>query len=111
MLEQYLNQIVTLIPTIRSVYGDIVIDPNGEKKQLHARFRVIEASLHSNNREERRSDESMVWFDPHAPIVQNSIFFYEGQYWMVNKINEARRLGSTRVEFLKCWCAAHQVVS
>ncbi len=111
MLESYLNQIAVKVPTKRSMYGDIVVDYTGRQVRLGCRFRVIQTAIHVNNREERRSDEAMVWFAPTADINQNDIILYEGQYWEIVKINEARRLGGTQIQFLKCWVSSHQVVS
>lgn len=111
MFERYFVQKAIKLATKRSVYGDIVIDPAGAKKTYYVRFRVIQTAIHVNNREERRSDEAMIWFKPDADISQNDILLCEGQYWEIVKINEARRGHHTNVEFLKCWVSSHQVVS
>lgn len=111
MLEPYYNQYVNKIPTIRNAYGDIIIDYTQEVVAIGCRFRVITNMQRSNNREELHSEQAMVWFAPNTDIAQNDIIFYEDQYWQITKINEARRLGSTRVEFLKCYASTYGVVS
>lgn len=111
MLDSYFTQRVVIVPTKRSLYGDIIVDPTGRQIRCYCRFRVIESAITTNNKEERRSDEAMVWFSPKMPIVDNGILFYENRYWKIVKINEARRLGGTQIQFLKCWASSYQVVS
>lgn len=111
MLEQYYNQYINIVPTVRNAYGDIIIDYSQEIISIGCRFRVITNIQRSNNREELHSEQAMIWLPPNAPVVQNTIIYYENQYWQITKLNEARRLGSTTVEFLKGYASAYGLVS
>ncbi len=110
MLQSYLNQVMTKISVHRNVYGDITAD-GGSSTQVGCRFRVITNTTNSSSHEEVHSEEAMAWFAPNSGIVRGDILLYEGQTWKVQKVNEARRLGETDIQFLKCWLQAYGLVS
>ena len=111
ILTHAMVQQVTWLATKRSAYGDIVPDPTAANRKLFCRFRVIGETIRVNNREELRSDNAMVWFEPSTDIAVNDIILYEGRYWEIMRINEARAMDGTTIQFLKCYVAAHDMVS
>lgn len=45
--------------------------------------------------------DSMVWLEPTITVKQGDILMFEGATYEIRRINRARKLGKTKVEFLK----------
>lgn len=99
MLDRYLVQTCRKITPVRNVYGDYLYD--GDYETINCRFRHIMGVQRGNNREVVDTD-AMVWFAPDEDINKGDIIFYDSQYFQVERVNFARKLGSDVIEFIKC---------
>lgn len=98
MLESYLVDQCELIATTRNDYGDEV---EGVTAVLPCRWRDI-TLIRRGSHEDTSDADSLVHFAPDAPVVRGSILKYNGEYYQVDDITYAKRLGQTTVQFIKC---------
>jgi len=91
-------QTCELVTTIRNQWA-------GYKQQsrtsLPCRWRQIPTQYGGQYGEERDSD-ALVHLHFDAPVSIGSILVYENIFYEVERLTEARRLGETNVQFLKC---------
>lgn len=109
MLDGYFVQTVTKIVSKRNAYGDIVAA--GGTVKINCRFRFIGEMDQINNREEQRGNLAMVWFPPSTDINFNDVILYQGVHYKITRRTDARRLGSTTVEFIKCTVSPYDMIS
>ena len=98
MLERYLVQVCEKVN-----YTD---DDFGQRRAtttetLACRWRDIPRRERSAQMDYEDSD-SMVWFAPGTDVAEGDILLFEGQSYEIRRINRARKLGGTQVQFLKC---------
>lgn len=112
MLEPYFVQQVTKMALKRSSYGDLISDPNGEDEVMYCRIRpFVESARFDAVNEEERMPVMIAWFSPTANVNPNDIFLWEGGYYEVVRVREARRLGGSKIQFLKVSLNKHVTVS
>lgn len=110
MLGHAYVQTVTKVSFTRNAYGDTI--PSGSSNTtLNCRVRMISEVVDSPNREQYQSPKLMLWFAPSSGILINDILLYESRYWKINEVREARKLGSSTIEFLKCFAEQTSIVS
>lgn len=98
MLDDYLVQTCKLVSPSRDEYGDYI---DGEGTELACRFREINTIQRGTHRETNDSD-AMIWFAAGAAVQKGNIILFEGVNYQIERINKARRLGETDVQFIKC---------
>lgn len=98
MLEGYLVQTCKLVAPTRDEYGDYI---DGTGTELPCRFREINTIVRGTRNELNDSD-AMIWFAPGAPVAKGNIILFEGVNYQIERINKARRLGESEVQFIKC---------
>lgn len=99
MLDKYFVQTCRKITPARNAYGDYLYD--GTYETINCRFRHIMA-VQRGTHQELVDTDAMLWVSPSTEISYGDIIYYDGQYFQVERVNKARRLGSEVVEFLKC---------
>lgn len=98
MLAHAMAQEAEIVKTSRNKYGDFIVTSS---ETITCRFRVITELDLIGNREEMRSD-ALMWVRPDEDIAENTIVYYDGEYYKVQRVVEARRLRGGTVEFKKC---------
>lgn len=98
MLERYLVQTCEIVTTIRSEWGDYVLQDTIEEP---CRFRVITTTRRETHRETDDSD-AMIWLASDSSVDIRSIVKFDGIYYQIERINKARKLGGNTIEFIKC---------
>lgn len=98
MLEGYLVDSCELITTSRNDYGDEI---EGVTQTLPCRWRDI-TLVRRGSHEDTSDANSLVHFAPDAPVHRGAILKYNGEYYQVETITLARRLGENTVQFIKC---------
>jgi hypothetical protein len=98
MLESYLVQRCDIVTVTRNLYSDYVL---GSTACEPCRFRFIPTMRREGHAEVNDSD-AMIWLKATTCAVIGSIIKFEGQYYQVERLTKARKLGSTAVEFVKC---------
>lgn len=98
MLENYFVDQCELITTTRNDFGDEI---QGATQTLACRWRDI-TQVRRGSHEDTSDADSLVHLAPDAPVVRGSILKYNGEYYQVEAITLARRLGETTVQFKKC---------
>ena len=98
MLERYLVQEGKLITPTRNKYGDY---EDESSEVVACRFRYI-TTLRRATHQEIRDADAMVWFAPDTTVSIGQPFYFEGVYFQIERINKARRLGGSDVQFIKC---------
>lgn len=99
MLESYLVQTCRKITPVRNNFGDYLYD--GTYEELSCRFRHIMGVERGNNQELTDTD-AMAWFANGSGVGKGDILYFDGQYFQVQRVNFARKLGSNNIEFIKC---------
>lgn len=99
MLSQHFVQTCRKITPVRNSFGDYLY--NGDYETINCRFRHIMSVQRGANQEITDTD-AMLWVSPSTEIVHGDIIFYDGQYFQVQRVTNARRLGSEVIEFKKC---------
>lgn len=98
MLEGYLVQTCKLVSPTRDEYGDYI---EGVGVELACRFRYIN-TITRGTRNETNDSDAMVWFAPTASVAVGNIILFEGVHYQIERLNKARRLGESEVQFIKC---------
>lgn len=98
MLEDYFVDNCELVETSRNDFGDEV---QGITQALPCRWRDI-TLVRRGNHMDNSDASSLVHLPPTAPVVRGSILKYNGEYYQVEQITLARRLGSMDIQFIKC---------
>lgn len=98
MLANYLVQQCILVDTVRNEYSDYIED---EGTTLPCRFREI-SSIRRTTYAEMSDTDAMLWLKANAPVIVGSIIKFEDVFYQIERLNKARRLGETNVQFLKC---------
>ena len=100
MLEKYFNHSCTLYTQTVDEYNDIRTT-NSVLTSCHYRDNN---SLNSNtpNREEEPAD-GMAWFRASETVDKGDVLTVDGNSYRIVRVVKARKLGSTTVEFIKCW--------
>lgn len=98
MIDGYLVDQCELIATTRNDFGDEV---EGVTQVLPCRWRDI-TLVRRGSHQDTSDASSLVHLEADAPVVRGSILKYNGEYYQVDEITYARRLGETTVQFIKC---------
>jgi hypothetical protein len=98
MIDGYLVDQCELIATTRNDFGDEV---EGVTQVLPCRWRDI-TLVRRGSHQDTSDASSLVHLKADAPVVRGSILKYNGEYYQVDEITYARRLGETTVQFIKC---------
>lgn len=98
MLEEYLVQSCKKVNVVRNKYGGYV---EGIGTILNCRFREI-TTMRRNARGEIYDSDGMFWFAPSTNLVKGDILLFEGIFYQIERIWNARRLGESIAQFLKC---------
>ena len=98
MLESYFVDECELVETTRNDFGDEV---QNAVETLSCRWRDI-TLLRRGSHQDNSDADSLVHFPPSAPVVRGSILKHNGEYYQVDDITFAKKLGSTKIEFIKC---------
>lgn len=93
-----MEQTCSIIKATQNKYGDQVLDSTEEIK---CRFRWITELQHVSNREELQSD-ALLWTAGDENIDEGTIIKFDGEYFRVMRVTEARRLRGDTVYFKKC---------
>ena len=98
MLENYFVDNCELIQTSRNDFGDEI---EGVTAVLPCRWRDI-TQIRRGTHEDVSDADALVHLPPTAPVHRGAIIKYNGEYYQVEQITLARRLGEMEVQFIKC---------
>lgn len=98
MLENYFVDSCELIQTARNDFGDEI---QGVTQTLPCRWRDI-TQVRRGQHMDTSDANALVHLPSTAPVARGSILKYRGEYYQVEQITLARRLGETEVQFIKC---------
>lgn len=98
MLDSYFVDQCDLIATTRNDFGDEV---QGVTSTLACRWRDI-TLIRRGSHQDGNDANALVHFAPDTPVVRGSILRFKGEYYQVDDITYAKRLGETDVQFVKC---------
>lgn len=98
MLDGYLVQTCQLVITVKNAYGD---REAGTSLTLACRWRNVPTLTRQPHLETADAD-SMVWLATDAPVLRGSVLLFEHEYYQVERLTSARRLGEDEVQFIKC---------
>ena len=98
MLESYFVDTCELIETSRNDFGDEI---EGVTATLPCRWRDI-TLVRRGNHMDGSDASSLVHLPPTASVARGSVLKYRGEYYQVETITLARRLGEMDVQFIKC---------
>ena len=95
------------VTTTRNVYGDYSAST---ESPLKCHVRVITEQVSSTSNESVQSD-AMFWFEADSGIEKEDLIKFEGEYYRVERIVEARRLRNPTILFLKVECLKYGTIS
>lgn len=98
MIDGYLVDQCEVIATTRNDFGDEV---EGVTAVLPCRWRDITLVRRAAHMDVSDAN-ALVHFAADAPVQRGSILKYDGEYYQVDEITKAKRLGETTVQFIKC---------
>ena len=98
MLDGYLVDHCEVIATTRNDFGDEV---EGVTQTLPCRWRDITLVRRAAHMDTSDAN-ALVHFAPDAAVQRGSILKFNGEYYQVDEITYAKRLGETTVQFIKC---------
>lgn len=98
MLEEYLVQECELITITKNRWGDFVESSSGS---LDCRFREITLAERSVHGEVLDAD-AQIWLEPASGVAVGNVIRFDGVDYEIDRINKARRLGESEVQFIKC---------
>lgn len=98
MLDGYLVDQCEVIATTRNDFGDEV---EGVTQVLPCRWRDI-TLVRRGSHMDTSDANALVHFAADAPVERGSILKFDGEYYQVDEITKAKRLGETTVQFIKC---------
>lgn len=98
MLESYMVDSCQLIETTRDDFGQEI---SGTTQTLNCRWRDI-TDLRRGAHTETSDATAQVWFPAGTPIERGTILLYNGEHYQVVRITQAKRLGETTPQFVKC---------
>ena len=98
MLENYFVDSCELVTQAANDYGDTI---EGVTQSLPCRWRDI-TLVRRGNHMDGSDASSLVHLPPTASVARGSVLKYNGEYYQVETITLARRLGSMDVQFIKC---------
>lgn len=98
MLERYFVDECELVETTRNDFGDEVQDTI---ETLKCRWRDI-TLLRRGSHQDSSDADALIHFPAGTAVDRGSILKYKGEYYQVDDITFAKKLGSTQVEFIKC---------
>lgn len=87
-----------LIGVEQDDFGDMVQEST---ETLPCRWRNITLVRRGSHQDGSDSD-SLVHFQPDAPVYRGAILKYQGEYYKVDAITYAKKIASNTVEFIKC---------
>lgn len=99
-----MKQNCTVVQVTMNRFGDKVAT-GGET--LKCRWRYWAYSFRESHadvgaRENRNNADALVWFAADAPVKEATILEYEGKYFLITQMVEARKLDNSKVHFKKC---------
>lgn len=100
MLDGYFVQSCDVVSTTRNDFGDEV---EGVTATLACRWRDI-TQVRRGSHEDTSDADALVHFAAGTAVERGSILKYNGEYYQVEQITFARKLGSDVIEFIKCQC-------
>lgn len=93
-------QTCTKVSAVRNEYGDVLSD--GSAGVVHTvRWRQIIADNRGQNQSELTSN-AMVWAEPDAGFAIDDVLLFQGAYYRIKEVIEARDLDTNQIYFLKC---------
>lgn len=98
MLESYFVDSCELIETSRNDFGDEI---EGVTQTLSCRWRDI-TQVRRGQHMDTSDANALVHLPASAPVARGSILKYNGEYYQIEQITLARRLGEMDVQFIKC---------
>lgn len=98
MIDGYLVDQCEVIATTRNDFGDEV---EGVTTVLPCRWRDITLVRRSSHMDTSDAN-ALVHFAATAPVQRGTILKFDGEYYQVDEITKAKRLGETTVQFIKC---------
>lgn len=108
MINHLLVDTVTKVTASRNEGGDFVY---GATASIPCRFREINDITRGVDGREELDADAMVHVSSDSGVEVGDILAYGSDYYRVDVITKARRLGSTNVEFIKCLLVRHRQVS
>lgn len=100
MLDSYFVQQCEVIATTRNDFGDEV---KGATTTLNCRWRDI-TQIRRGSHQDTSDADALVHFAPDTAVERGSILKYNDEYYQVEQITYARRLGEDTIQFIKCQC-------
>lgn len=98
-MKPEMNQTVVKVSATRNEYGDIV--SNGSAGVTHTvKWRQMSMFNRGQNSSELTSN-SMVWSEPDSGFKIDDILLYDGAYYRIKEVIEARDLDTNDIHFLK----------
>lgn len=98
MLDGYFVDSCELVATQRNDFGDEI---EGVTQTLACRWRDITMVRRGSHMDGSDADV-LAHFAPNSPISRGSVVKHDGEYFQVEEITYAKRLGETTVQFIKC---------
>lgn len=98
MLEDYLVQTCYIVTPSRNKYGDFTVST---RVLENCRFREI-TTLRRVPQQEVNDTDAQLWLAPDTTATREKLVLFDGIYYQIERINKARRLGETEVQFVKC---------
>lgn len=98
MLDGYFVDSCELVTTQRNDFGD---ETEGVTQTLACRWRDITQVRRGSHMDGSDADV-LAHFAANTPVVRGSVLKRNGEYYQVEQITYARRLGEMQVQFVKC---------
>ena len=98
MLENYFVDSCEVVTTQRNDFGDEI---EGVTQTLACRWRDI-TMIRRGSHMDGSDANVLAHFPPNAPVARGSVLKHDGEYFQVEEITFAKRLGETTVQFIKC---------
>ena len=87
VLTHNLNETAEIIGATKNPYGDRVI---GSRTTVACRFRYITQLDKQNYAEGISMSDAIIWFEPTAPIEEDTIVKTSGKFWRVETLVRAK---------------------
>lgn len=105
MLENYFVDKCELIQTSRNDFGDEV---EGVTAIVPCRWRDI-TLVRRGNHMDNSDSSSLVHVPAMTPVHRGGVLKYNGEYYQIDEITFARRLGEMEVQFIKCQVSVYSL--
>lgn len=98
MLEEYFVQTCYIITMVRNEYGDYVKSSSVEEG---CRFREISVLRRVSHGDVSDSD-ALIHLALDSSVTKDKFILFDGVYYQIERIVNARILGESEVQFIKC---------